>query len=377
MKPANTIKIFLDAHIFDGEFQGSRTFIKELYNMLLQKRDLELYIAAYDIENLKRYFPKADNIVFIKLKNRSSVLRLLIEIPQLIKRYGIGYAHFQYMVPPVKNCRFIVTTHDVLFNEFPEEFPLWYRISKNFLYSWGAKKADILTTDSEYSKRSIERFLGVPSEKVNVLRLGINAIFFNPYDKKLAKEYIQHKYGFDQYILFVSRREPRKNHLMLLQAFLELKLYEQGLRLIFIGHESIKTPAFDILFNSLSPAIRSFIVFNEQATDDELLSFYRAATVFVYPSKAEGFGLPPLEAAALKVPVVCSNSSSLSDYSFFGKNHIDPADYNVFKNTLSDVLLNKACDDSLTAIAERIQQDYCWQKTADNFYQLLKQNSLS
>ena len=123
MKPANIIKIFLDAHVFDGEFQGSRTFIKELYNILLQKKDLEFYIAAYDLENLKRYFPKAENIFFIKLKKRSSILRLLIEIPQLIKKHGISYAHFQYMVPPVKNCRFIVTTHDVLFNEFPKEFP--------------------------------------------------------------------------------------------------------------------------------------------------------------------------------------------------------------------------------------------------------------
>ena len=95
-----------------------------------------------------------------------------------------------------------------------------------------------------------------------------------------------------------------------------------------------------------------------------------------FPS-VKKFGLPPLEAGALKVPVVCSNSSSLSDYSFFGKNHVNPADYDVFKNTLSDVLTNKPCEDALTAIAEKIQQDYCWQKTADNFYQLLKQNSLS
>ena len=193
MKPANTIKIFLDAHIFDGEFQGSRTFIKELYNMLLQKKDLELYIAAYDIENLQQYFPKADNVVFIKLKNRSSILRLLVEIPQLIKKHGIGYAHFQYMVPPVKNCRFIVTTHDVIFNEFPQEFSLWYRVSKNFLYSRAAKKADILTTDSEYSKRSIHRYLGVPSEKVNVIRLGINSGFFNSYNKEAEKEYRSEK----------------------------------------------------------------------------------------------------------------------------------------------------------------------------------------
>ncbi len=377
MRTAGTIRLFLDAHIFDGEFQGSRTFIKELYNILLQKKDLELYIAAYDIEKLKQYFPEANNIFFIKLKTRSSVLRLLIEIPQLIKKLRIDYAHFQYMVPVVKNCRFIVTTHDVLFNEFPKEFPLWYRVSKNIQYSRAAKKADILTTDSEYSKGSIHRYLGVPAEKVNVLTLGINNSFFNPYDKQASKEYIKHKYGFDQYILFVSRREPRKNHLMLLQAYLDLKLYEQELYLVFIGHESIKTPAFDKLLHTLSERKRSYIIFNEQATDEELLAFYQGATVFVYPSKAEGFGLPPLEAAALKVPVVCSNNSSLGDYTFFGKNHINPADYDAFKERLADVLINAPAEDDLDTIAATIQQNYCWQRTADSFYQLLKQNSRS
>lgn len=376
MKAAGTIKIFLDAHSFDGEFQGSRTFIKELYTILLQKKDLEFYIGAYDTDNLKKYFPQSDNIFFVKLKNRSSTLRLLVDIPRLIKKYQVRYAHFQYIVPPIKNCRFIVTTHDVLFNEYPIEFPLWYRLSKNFLYRRSAKKADILTTDSEYSKRSIQRHLDISSEKVNVLPLGINSNFFKPYDKQAAKEHIKNKFGFDRYILFVSRREPRKNHLLLLQAYLDLQLYEQQIRLVFIGHESIKTPAFDALLHSLPAATRSCIVFNEQATDEELLAFYRAATVFVYPSKAEGFGLPPLEAGALRVPVVCSNSSSMSDFTFFGKYHINPTDYNNFKNSLSDVLTNLPGEDTLIAIAETIQQTYCWQKTADRFYQLLKQKSI-
>lgn len=377
MKQASTIKLFLDAHIFDGEFQGSRTFIKELYNILLHKKDLELYIGAYDIENLERYFPKAENIFFIKLKNRSSILRLLFDIPQLIKKYGIQYAHFQYMVPLVKNCRFIVTTHDVLFNEYPKEFSLWYRISKNFLYKTSAKKADILTTCSEYSKNSIQKYLGVASGNINVIRLGINKTFFQSYNKQPAKEYIKSKYGFDKYILFVSRREPRKNHTLLLQAYLDLKLYEQGYYLAFIGHESIKTPEFDALLNALPANIRSFIVFNEKASDDDLLNFYKATSVFVYPSKAEGFGLPPLEAGALKIPVLCSNASALSDFTFFGNNHIDPNNYDSFKKALWEVLSNRPDDNSLATIADTIQQNYCWQKAADTFYQLLKQNSLS
>ncbi|GAB2831640.1 glycosyltransferase family 4 protein [Ferruginibacter profundus] len=377
MKPATTIKLFLDAHIFDGEFQGSRTFIKELYNILLHKKELELYIAAYDIENLQQYFPKAENVFFIRLKSRSSIRRLLFDIPLLIKKYGIHYAHFQYMVPVIKNCRFIVTTHDVLFNEYPKEFPLWYRLSKNFLYKKAAKKADILTTDSDYSKKSIQKYLHVPANKVNVIRLGINASFFEPYDQQTAKDFIKNKYGFDKYILFVSRREPRKNHTLLLKAYLDLKLYEAGYHLVFIGHESITTPEFDGMLNALSQTIRAFIIFNEKASDEDLLNFYKAAAVFVYPSKAEGFGLPPLEAGALKIPVVCSDSSALGDFTFFGKHHVNTGNYIAFKNALYDVLANKPDNNSLAAIAATIQQQYNWQNTADHFYRLLQQNSMS
>lgn len=372
-----TIRIFLDAHTFDGEFQGSRTFIKELYNLLSQKDGIELYIAAHDVENLKQYFPAAKNIVFVKLKNRSSILRLLFDIPAALKKYQVQYAHFQYIVPLVKNCRFIVTTHDVLFNEYPKEFSMWYRLSKNLLYKFAAKKADVLTTGSSYSNQSIQKYLGIPEKKVNLLRLGISPIFFKPYNKQEAKNYIRSKYGFDKYLLFVSRREPRKNHKLLLQAFLSLKLYEQDYRLVFIGHESIKTPSFDAQYDALSPTIKAFIVFIDKAADDELMAFYKAASVFIYPSKAEGFGLPPLEAAALKIPVLCSNASSLNDFSFFGKNHIDPNNYDEFKKILLDTILQQPDEAFLNTVAETIQKKYCWHNTAEQFYQLIKTNAAS
>jgi glycosyltransferase involved in cell wall biosynthesis len=372
-----TIRIFLDAHTFDGEFQGSRTFIKELYNLLSKKEDIELYIAAHDIENLKQYFPATNNIVFVKLRHRSSILRLLVDIPAALKKYQVQYAHFQYIVPLVKNCRFIVTTHDVLFNEYPKEFSLWYRLSKNWLYKFAAKKADVLTTDSAYSNQSIQKYLGIPAKKINVLRLGINPVFFKPYNKQEAKNYIQLKYGFNKYLLFVSRREPRKNHTLLLRAYLRLKLYEQDYRLVFIGHESIKTASFDAMYEALSPTIKSFIVFINKSADEELLAFYKGASVFIYPSKAEGFGLPPLEAGALKIPVLCSNTSSLSDFSFFGKNHIDPYDYDAFKNKLRDTITQQPDEAFLNTIATTIQKNFCWHNTTEQFYHLIKANAAS
>lgn len=368
------IKLFIDAHVFDNEYQGSRTFIKELYNHLACKKDIEFYFGAFNIENLKQQFPKNENIHFIKYKFRRSIARLLFDIPAIIKKYGIGYAHFQYIVPLQKKCRFIVTTHDVLFNEYPKDFSFWYRFNKNLLYKIAAKKADILTTVSEYSRSTIQKYFKLKAETIHVLPNGISPNYFLAYQKSEAINYINNKFGLGKYLLYVSRIEPRKNHTGLLQAYLDLKLYKEEYHLVFIGHQSISTPEFDHLLYSLPGNIRRYIRFFDGLTEDDLIEFYKAAAVFVYPSKAEGFGFPPLEAAALKIPVLCSNNTALSDFKFFEQYHIDISNTATFNEKLF-ALIENADENALEEISESVRQKYDWQKTADTFYHLLKEHT--
>jgi glycosyltransferase involved in cell wall biosynthesis len=374
MTGTEPIKLFIDAHVFDNEYQGSRTFIKELYNHLASKKDIEFYFAAFNIENLRHHFPKTENIHFIKYKYRYSIARLMLDIPAIIKKYDIGYAHFQYIVPLQKKCRFIVTTHDILFNDYPKDFSFWYRFNKNLLYKIAAKKADILTTVSEYSRNAIQKCFKLKNEAIHVLPNGISSNYFLAYQKSEAINYINNKFGLEKYLLYVSRIEPRKNHTGLLQAYLDLKLYKEDYHLVFIGHQSISTPEFDHLLYSLPGNIRSCIRFFDDLNEEDLLDFYKAATVFVYPSKAEGFGFPPLEAAALKIPVLCSNNTALSDFSFFEQYHIDISNREIFKEKLS-ALIENTDPISLETIAGSIRQKYDWQKTAETFYNLLKENN--
>jgi glycosyltransferase involved in cell wall biosynthesis len=374
MQQKEKIRLFVDAHTFDGEFQGSRTFIREIYAILAQKETLDLYIGAYDITNLEKYFPTIPADRLVKFKNRSSVMRLLFDIPAIIKKYRIQYAHFQYIVPLYKNCRYIVTIHDVLFKDYPGEFSFFYRVIKTFLYKTGALRSDILTTDSFFSLSSIHKHLGVPKEKIQLVPMAVHDKYFAPYDKIIAKEQFRSKYGFDRYILFVSRIEPRKNHALLLRSFIELALHLQGYHLVLLGHESLNTPAFTQIMDQLPGDIKPFVFIKSDIPDSELLLFYRAADVFVYPSKAEGFGIPPLEAAAAKIPVICSNTSSMMDFTFFGKSHINP-DYHSVKNALEAIINEPAAEPALSAIAETIQQQYSWAGSAEQLHQLILANA--
>jgi glycosyltransferase involved in cell wall biosynthesis len=369
----NQIRVFADAHCFDGEYQGSRTFIKELYRQLACRKDIKLFLGARDIGRLKEIFP-AGNISFVKYKSRSAFIRLLYDIPRIIKKNKIDYAHFQYITPPVKYCRYIVTIHDVIFEEYPKEFSAGYRLLKKYLFKRAALQADMITTVSSYSKKSIQRHLLKRHKEIHVVPNGVDARFFDRYDKQEAIKKIHAEFGLGKFILCVSRIEPRKNHCLLIKAFLELELYKKGYHLVFLGHQTARSTAMDRLLSRLDAVQRQSILITDAVDDAKLLEFYRAAALFVYPSKAEGFGIPPLEAAAIKIPVLCSDSSAMSEFSFFGDAHFDPEDYQTFKEKLSILIDSRPDASCLSERAEIVRNLYSWRGSADIMYRLLTQS---
>lgn len=365
------IRIFVDAHVFDERYQGTRTYIKELYSLLALQPDLEIYFGAHDTENLKKNFPQKSNVHFVKLNTSSSWARLLYEIPRVIRRNKIDYAHFQYIVPFFKYSRQIVTIHDVIFNEYPQEFSWKYRMSRNLFFRIAALRSELVTTVSAYSRESIGRYLKLPSNRIGIVPNGVHQRFFAPYNKAESVSYLQNKFHLGPFILYVSRIEPRKNHLTLLKAWLELKLHERGTYLVLLGYESIPVPAFTQLLQSLPEKVRSFIFIHGEIDNDDLLHFYRACQLFVYPSKAEGFGIPPLEAAALKVPVICSNSTGMAEYGFFEENHIDPDNIEILKKRMIKILDEIANKKAYENIANIIAERYSWSTAAERMYKLL------
>lgn len=375
MTASKPIRLFADAHVFDGEYQGSRTFIKELYTQLALNDKLHLFIAAYNINHLKTHFPESANITYIKYSSKNRFLRLLIQIPAILKKHHIDYAHFQYIIPVFKPCRYIVTTHDVLFNDRPQYFSKWYRIQKNFLYRYAVKRADLLTTVSDYSKQSISRYFKINPGKIHVIPHGVADAFFEAYNKTEAQSSISNKYKTGQIILYVSRFEPRKNHALLLKAFVSLELYSKGYTLVLAGHRSLPVPDFDVLLQSLPEAAQKRVLVLKTLDDAELRWFYKAAAVFVYPSAAEGFGMPPLEAAALGIPVLCNNQTALSDFTFFKANHFHFINDSVLKERLTAALNCAENNSELAAIRTFIKQNYTWAKAATAFMKLLEQNS--
>ena len=365
MQLKKPLKIFIDGYLLNKEPQGTQTYIRELYKeVAIANPNHIFYVGVFYDENIIHQFLGNKNIKFIYFKTKSRLLRMIYEIPQLIKKNEFDFAHFQYVMPLVKNknCKYIVTIHDILFNNFPDHFSFLYRIRRNFLFKNSALKSDFLVTVSNYSKRSLIKQYQLTKE-ILITPNGVNSSYLESYNKEEAIQYIEKKYDLKNYILYISRVEPRKNQELLVQNFLDLELYKQDYHLVFIGKNSIKNSEFERLLVTLNTEQRKKIHYFEEIDQNDLIYFYRAATIFVFPSKAEGFGIPPIEAAALQIPVLCSNTTAMSEFEFFNPYFVNPNESKKFQEALKKIIVNKNQID-VSKIQQTIKNLYSWKESA-------------
>jgi glycosyltransferase involved in cell wall biosynthesis len=371
---AKPIKLFVDAHSFDTEFQGTQTFIRELYTGLLNAYpELDIYWGVQHTEKIRELFPsvKLANILPYK-KRKAAILRFVFDIPAYIKKYQFDFAHFQYLSPlRQRGCRYIITTHDVLFNDFPADFSFAYRVSRNLLFGRSIKNAAIKTTVSDYSKQRIAHYYNIPQSQIMVTPNGVSKPTLS---KETAKQTIKAKFGIENFILYVSRIEPRKNQTLLLEKYIKLQLYKKHIALVFIGKESVRVARLQKAIQKLTPEQRAMFHWFPQVEQADLAAFYSACRLFVYPSKAEGFGIPPLEAAVCKVPVLCSSATAMSEFVFFEPYTFDPDNEDDFEIQLASIIAQPPSPMFLKNVAEIVSAQYQWQQSARLFYDALIAN---
>lgn len=356
------IKLFVDAHVFDGVHQGTTTYLKGLYTALVKNPNFEITLAANNVDYLKQNFPNED-FKLLKLRTTSKFKRLAIEIPKLLRKHKFDFAHFQYITPLKKECKYINTIHDLIFIDYPQYFPLNFKFKNGIAFKLSAKRSDVICTVSNYSAKALSKHYNYDLASITVTPNAVENFNGEFVD-------IKSKYNLDKYLLFVSRLEPRKNHILLLTCFVEMELYKQGYKLIFVGRiDDLKTKDYHTYYNQISPEIKKFISFYENVSANELASFYKNASLFVYPSIAEGFGIPPLEAAVLNCKVLCSNQTAMDDFDFFGEYLFNPFE----KETLK-LKIMKALNDTnypFELIKEAILKRYNWEVIATHFAEKL------
>ncbi len=365
MDRAKNLRLFVDCHVFDGNEQGTTAYLRGLYSALIPEKEFDFYFAAFDTHNLKKQFGEHPNVHYLNLRSKNKAIRLLFDIPDLISKHKIDFAHFQYVVPPIKRCRYIVTIHDVLFLDFPQYFPIGYRIKNKMLFRFSARMSEVVLTVSEYSRNRIRAHFRV--KHIGLTPNAVDPVYFENYERELAKKSAFEQFGLQDYFLFVSRIEPRKNHLQLIKAFVEGGFHEKH-ELVFVGNPALENLEYDRYFENLAPEIKKRVKTISGTGQKALQCIVRGARLCIYPSVAEGFGIPPLESVAAKIPTICSNSTAMAEFTFLEPGLFDPLDN---KAMIAAIRQGLDAEQNLEFKKEELSRLYSWPHSARAFLSCL------
>ena len=362
------MRLLVDAHVLDQLSQGSKTYIKGLYTGVFNiNHQDDFYVAANCETSVHSELGVHANVHPLQYSSHNKFVRLGWEMSRIIKAKKIDWAHYQYISPIQKSCSEIVTIHDLLFLDYPNYFPLNYRLIKNFLFKRSAKRAEWVLTVSEYSKQALVRHFGINPDQIIITPNGILDTFWkNEGNENDACA----RYGLKHYVLYVSRIEPRKNHAGLLKAYLDLQLWKQEIQLVFIGGVGIKASEFEQQYQALDEKVKGMIVFLNDLTVLDLKNLYKNCLLFVYPSFAEGFGIPPLEALACGANVISSNTTAMAEFQFLGNRLFNPGNVGEMRDKIDFFLKNPG--ENRLASQDYLKSHYSWDAGAIRLLNLLR-----
>jgi glycosyltransferase involved in cell wall biosynthesis len=303
----------LDLHVVDGIFQGSRSHVLEVFSRVAKLCPEIEFVGLLDkVDDFKRNYPSFNlpNVRIEHLPHTGAIRRLTWELPRLQRKLGLDLLHSQYIIPLPSLSKTVVTIHDVLFESHPEFFQPFFRLRSRLLMRLAAFQSEHVFTVSQFSKGEIERRYGMRPEQITVTPNGVDYRRFYPGqdgEAMLARRGLTS----GDYLLTVGRLEPRKNHVTLLKAY--AKLGKDAPKLVIVGQKDF---GFEAMFNEVAAAggaFRDRVLILEDVAEAELPVLYRHCMAFIYPSLAEGFGMPPLEAMASGAPVIVANNTALTE----------------------------------------------------------------
>lgn len=325
---------------------GIGTYVRNLVHWLSRFDDDDQYLLLCRREDAEWLRALGPRFIPVPDKARNYSVREQFSIPLALARAGVDLFHApHYVVSPLTRCPFVVTIHDCIHLRFPQYLPnrLAYGYAQTMMRVSAQRSRRILTV-SEASRQDIVRFLHVPADKIEVIANALDERLAGPpAEPEVAR--IRDRYQLNApFILYTGNIKPHKNVDRLIEAFAILRRRgHTDVKLLVIGDEISKYPNLRRLVHrhQLHPHVRFFGF----VSDDMLAVLYRLATVFVFPSLYEGFGLPPLEAMAAGVPVITSNVSSLPEVVGDAAILIDPLD----PDAIADALARVVADPDLRA----------------------------
>ena len=274
----------------------------------------------------------------------------------------------EHLLPKLTRARSVFTLHDTAYLLFPQHHLPQNRIYLSLMMPRFLARADRIIAVSESTRRDALRFYRLDPAKIDVIPEGVEPRFKPEADPAHLAE-VRQRYGLPaRFILCVGTIEPRKNLVTLLDAFSALHAEHPGMGLVIAGGKGWLYESFFQHLRALG--LEQHVTLTGYIPDDDLPALLNAAEVFAYPSVFEGFGLPPLEAMACGLPVVCSNASSLPEVVGDAGLLLPPEAPRAWVETLSRVISDPALRTDLRARGLARARQFTWEVAAQKTYEV-------
>lgn len=275
-----------------------------------------------------------------------------------------------YVSPLAARCPTFLIHHGS-YEGFPEAFDWWTLNKAKWIYRLSAKRASGLSTVSEYSKRDMVKFYGLDPDKINVVPEGVDTSVFRPLDDTSALSLWRAKtFGEDiPYIVYVGKPTERRNLSALIRAFGELKKDGFPHKLLIAGSSLPGTSPFRRVIDELNLNSEVFVL--DYVTHEEMPLLYNAASLFVYPSSYEGFGMPVLEAMACGTPVIALDNTAFPEFAGGVAHLLKDANVGTLKDGMTAVLNDESWRKQMSEDGPKRAAAYDWRILTRKYLDLM------
>jgi len=279
---------------------------------------------------------------------------------------------------PWHSAAFIIKTKPTVVNildlreyRFSNSYDKLRMLYRKTLLPISSRLSDKIITISEHAKKDIIRYLNAEEAKIEVIYCAPNKRY-QLLDKVICGEYLKNKFSiFGDFILFVGQiRDPNKNIMAIINAFNKIRQkVHKKYKLVLVG--KIDSSCRPILKVVEDLGLERDIVFTGYVDDEDLPYFYNAATIFLFPSLAEGFGIPVVEAMACGCPVLTSLNSAMSEIAKDAAVLVNPNCVDDIADNAISVLSDSVKRQTMAKNGVEQIKEFCWKRSAEQTLNVL------
>jgi glycosyltransferase involved in cell wall biosynthesis len=388
------VRIGIDARFLTHpQAGGFKTYTTNLVAALAQVDSENEYVLYLDrAPEAQTPLPTQPNFSSRVVTGSLSLLgmpwREQVGLPRQVVRDNLDLFHSPSLTAPLRlSCPLLVTIHDMIWH-FPSSLTNHKKsktggFGKRAIMNWyfrhvpeaAIRRAKIIVTVSHAAKATIVEHMGVSPEQIIVTHEAAGAIF-QPVQAQDRLLDLRRRLNLPEcFILAIGSADPRKNIRTLVQAYGKLPnaLRERYHLAIVWTHNRL---ADELAQQAESLGFRHQLHFVDRVSDEDLVSLYNAASLFVFPSLYEGFGLPPLEAMACGTPVIAADNSSIPEIVGEAAVLVGAENVTAMSQAMADVLSNPTRQTSLAEQGLRRAASFSWAKcgreTVEAYYQAVR-----